>query len=75
MKVGFAWLFETKTGNYWHNGATGGYSSYALFNLKEDFAAVVLCNTTIGPNAGFADRLGEHVAERLTGKPAISLRE
>ena len=75
MKVGFAWLFETKTGIYWHNGATGGYSSYALFNPKEDFAAVVLCNTTIGPNGSFADRLGEHVAERLTGKPAISLRE
>jgi len=73
MKIAFAWLFETKTGSYWHNGATGGYSSYALFNPNEDFVVVVLFNTTIGTSGSFADRLGEHVAERLSGKPAISL--
>jgi CubicO group peptidase (beta-lactamase class C family) len=69
-----AWLFETKTGIFWHNGATGGYSSYVFFNPKEDFAAVVLFNTTIGGSLD-ADRLGEHVKERLSGKPAISLSE
>ena len=74
MKVGLAWLFETKTGIFWHNGATGGYSSYVFFNPKEDFAAVVLFNTTIGGSFD-ADRLGEHVKERLSGKPAISLSE
>lgn len=75
MKIAMAWLHDTKTGNYWHNGATGGYSSYAFFNPKEDYAAVVLFNATIGGNGSFADRLGEHVAERLAGKPAISLGE
>ena len=70
MKIGLAWLFDSKTGNYWHNGATGGYSSYAFFNPKEDFAAVVLFNT----QSGFADRLGERVFERLSGKPAVSLK-
>jgi serine-type D-Ala-D-Ala carboxypeptidase/endopeptidase len=75
MKVGLAWLFETATGNFWHNGGTGGYSSYCFFNPKEDYAAVVLFNTTIGGNGSFADRLGKHVAERLSGKPAISLSE
>jgi D-alanyl-D-alanine-carboxypeptidase/D-alanyl-D-alanine-endopeptidase len=75
MKVGLAWLFETKTGIFWHNGGTGGFSSYVFFNPKEDHAAVVLFNTTISGNGSFADRLGEHVAERLSGKPAISLRE
>jgi D-alanyl-D-alanine-carboxypeptidase/D-alanyl-D-alanine-endopeptidase len=75
MKVGLAWLVETKTGSIWHNGATGGYSSYALFSPTEDFALVVLFNTTIGANGSFADRLGEHFAERLSGKPAISLGE
>ncbi len=73
MKVALAWLYETNTGSYWHNGATGGYSSYALFNPKEDYAAVVLFNTTISENGSFADRLGEHVAQRLSGKPAVSL--
>ena len=75
MKVALAWLVETKTGNIWHNGATGGYSSYALFNPSEDFALVVLFNTSIGANGSFADRLREHLVERLSGKPAISIGE
>jgi hypothetical protein len=32
MKIGPAWMFESHSGNYWHNGATGGYSAYAFFN-------------------------------------------
>jgi hypothetical protein len=35
----------------------------------------VLFNTTIDQAGSFADRLGEHLAERLSGKPALSLRE
>jgi CubicO group peptidase (beta-lactamase class C family) len=75
MKVGLAWLFQTKSGAFWHNGGTGGYSSYALFNPQEDYSVVVLFNTTIDQAGSFADRLGEHLAERLSGKPALSLRE
>jgi len=75
MKIALAWLFITDTGTYWHNGATGGYSSYALFNPKENYAVVVLFNTTIGKGGSFADRLGEHIAERLSGKRAISLTD
>jgi CubicO group peptidase (beta-lactamase class C family) len=75
MKVGLAWLFETRTGAFWHNGATGGYSSYALFDRQQDYAVVVLYNTTIGVNGSFADALGEHIAQRRDGRPAISLRE
>jgi serine-type D-Ala-D-Ala carboxypeptidase/endopeptidase len=34
----------------------------------------VLFNTSIGgPSGSFADRLGEHISQRLSGKPAISL--
>jgi CubicO group peptidase (beta-lactamase class C family) len=75
MKIGFAWLFETNTGNFWHNGGTGGYSSYALFNPAEDYAVVVLFNTTLTGEGSFADRLGEYVAERLSGKPTLSLHD
>lgn len=75
MQIGFAWLFETKTGNFWHNGGTGGYSSYALFNPAEDYAVVVLFNTTVTGEGSFADRLGEHVAERLSGRAALSLHD
>lgn len=75
MKIAFAWLYNEKTGNYWHNGGTGGFSSFAFFSPKEDYAAVVLFNTTLGQNGSFADRLGEHIAERLAGRPAVSLSE
>jgi len=73
QRIALAWHFDPATGNYWHNGATGGYSSYAFFNPKGDYAAVVLLNTTIGDKGSFADRVGEHISERLAGKQAISL--
>ncbi|MGD0786862.1 MAG: serine hydrolase domain-containing protein [Terracidiphilus sp.] len=72
-RIALAWLFATESGIYWHDGATGGYSSFAFFNPKGDYAAVVLLNTSIGQNGSFADRLGRHIGQRLAGKPAISL--
>jgi CubicO group peptidase (beta-lactamase class C family) len=74
-RIALAWLFESESGNYWHNGGTGGYSSYAFFNPQGDYAAVVLLNTTLGPKGSFADRLGMHISQRLAGKPAISLAD
>jgi CubicO group peptidase (beta-lactamase class C family) len=73
MRIAFAWLYDTETGNYWHNGATGGDSSYTFFNPKGDYAAVVLFNTSPGPRGSFADLVGQHVSQRLAGQPAISL--
>ncbi|HLH03549.1 MAG TPA: serine hydrolase domain-containing protein [Bryobacteraceae bacterium] len=75
MKIALVWLYNEKTGDYWHNGGTGGYSSFAYFNPREDTAAVVLFNTTVSPESSFADRLGEHIAERLAGRKAVSLFE
>jgi CubicO group peptidase (beta-lactamase class C family) len=72
-RIALAWIFNSDTGSYWHNGATGGYSAFAFFNPKGDYAAVVLLNTTLGSTGNFADRLGEHISQRLAGKPAISL--
>src|SRR5271166_3743971 len=69
MRIAVAWLYVPATGSYWHNGGTGGYSSFGFFNPKADYAAVVLVHTA----GEFADRLGHHIAERLAGKPAISL--
>jgi CubicO group peptidase (beta-lactamase class C family) len=74
-RIALAWLYEQDSGNYWHNGGTGGYSSYAFFNPQADCAAVVLLNTTLGANGSFADRLGQHISQRLAGKPAISLSD
>jgi CubicO group peptidase (beta-lactamase class C family) len=73
MRIAYAWLHDPASGNWWHNGGTGGYTSYAFFNPKEGIAVIVLLNMTIGPNGSFADALGQHIGQRLTGKPAISL--
>jgi serine-type D-Ala-D-Ala carboxypeptidase/endopeptidase len=73
-RIALAWLFVAESGNYWHNGATGGYSSYAFFNPKEDYAAIVLVNTTVGRTGSLADSIGAHIAQRLAGKPAINIQ-
>ncbi len=73
MGIALAWIYQAATGSYWHNGATGGYSAFASFNPAGDYGVVVLLNTSISSAGGFVDRLGEHINERLAGKPAISL--
>jgi len=73
MRIALAWLYQTNTGNYWHNGSTAGHSSYVFFNPKGDYAGVVLLNDSPGPDDSFVDRLGQHISQRLDGRPAISL--
>jgi D-alanyl-D-alanine-carboxypeptidase/D-alanyl-D-alanine-endopeptidase len=73
MHIALDWLRVDESGSYWHNGATGGYSSFATFNPDKDYAVVVLSNTSIGGERSFADDLGAHVVQRLNGKPAVSL--
>ncbi|MCP5119746.1 MAG: serine hydrolase, partial [bacterium] len=72
LKIGLGWVYYTDNKTYWHNGGTGGYSSYAFFHPERDFAAIVLVNRSPGI-ASFADWLGEYVRQRLAGEPAISL--
>jgi CubicO group peptidase (beta-lactamase class C family) len=72
MHIALNWLQYDGTGSLWHNGATGGYSSFALFNPRLNFAVIVLANNTAGPRS-ITDQLGLHVAQRLEGRPAVSL--
>ncbi|MGA2146392.1 MAG: serine hydrolase [Bryobacteraceae bacterium] len=67
-RIALAWIYDADTGTYWHNGATGGYSAYAFFQPKGDYAAVVLAN-----GGSFPGLLGPHIRQRLAGQPAISL--
>ena len=73
MRIALAWLYQPEIGNYWHNGATAGFSSYVFFNPQGDYGGVVLLNASPEVDDSFVDRLGEHISERLSGKPAISL--
>jgi len=62
-----------KDGYYWHDGATGGYSSYVFFDPKNDCAGVVLFNVSIGAAGSFADLLGAHLRQRLVGEAPVPL--
>ena len=70
--IGVNWFSNDSGTGFWHNGATGGFSSYAQFNPSEDYALVVLCNTALN---GFTDSLGLHISQRLEGRPAISMED
>jgi len=70
--IALNWFRIDATGSFWHNGGTGGYSSYALFNPAKDYALVVLYNAGPVPDV-FADKLGAHIEQRLTGSPAETL--
>ncbi len=72
MHISLNWLRRDDSGTFWHNGGTGGYSACALFNPDADFAVIVLLNTSPGERP-FMDELAAHVAQRLAGKPAVSL--
>jgi CubicO group peptidase (beta-lactamase class C family) len=72
MHIAMAWLRVDATGNFWHNGGTGGFTSFAIFNPEKDFAVIVLNNTAPGRDA-FTDKLGQHIVQRLSGRPAVSL--
>ncbi|CAN5917812.1 hypothetical protein BH11MYX3_BH11MYX3_28240 [soil metagenome] len=72
MHIALDWFRVDESGSYWHNGATGGYSSFAVFDPAKDFAVIVLFNRSI-EDGSFADDLGKHIVRRLTGKPAPSL--
>jgi CubicO group peptidase (beta-lactamase class C family) len=71
-QIALAWAYLSHTGTYLHDGGTAGFTSYAYFNPRADYAAVVLLNS--GPNRLLSpDLIGEHIRQRLMGEPAISL--
>lgn len=72
MHIALNWFRIDAIGSYWHNGATGGFSSYALFDPAKDYAVIVLFNRSID-DGSFADELGKHIVQRLAGEPAVSL--
>jgi CubicO group peptidase (beta-lactamase class C family) len=72
VDIALAWIYDGDAGVYLHSGATGGFTTYACFNPRRDFAAVVLLNAY--PLAfPFIEVLSEHVSDRISGKPALSL--
>lgn len=70
--IALAWMYNGDTGVYEHGGATGGFTSGAFFDPRRDFAGVVLVNAD-HLTFPFSAVLAEHVRQRLSGEPALSL--
>ncbi len=62
--VGLGWMLNRKDGVIWHNGGTGGYSSFAGFQPEKKFGVVVLANTS----TRFADQLGLKLLKLMGGE-------
>ncbi len=72
MSIALAWNYDSDTGVYSHGGATGGFTSVAFFEPRRDFAAVIFINAA-PVTFPFIEFLGQHVQQRLSGEPALSL--
>jgi len=75
LKIGYAWMYDAATETYQHSGATGGYSSFAFFSPKRNYAGIVLANVTLSPRGRFAETVGKHIGARFAGEKPISLRD
>lgn len=73
LHVAIAWARRDSDEAYWHNGATSGYTSDVFFQPNGDYAGVILYNTGPAVLGSFVGQLGEHLRQRLAGKPAVSL--
>ena len=69
-KIALAWFFDPATGDFSHDGATGGFSSFIFFNPQQDLAAVVLINRA----SDLANSLGQQIAALLEGRAPTPLR-
>lgn len=46
--VGLAWFhIKNIPGAYWHNGGTGGFRSFCVYNKNKDIAIVILSNASV----------------------------
>ena len=69
-RIALAWIYDGRTGDYYHDGLISGYRSYAFFNPQGGYAGVVLANQ---PALFLAALLPLHIQQRFAGEPAISL--
>ncbi len=70
QQIAISWLFDPASGDYWHDGGTGGFTSYAFFNPRRELAGVVLVNRA----SGLANSLGKQIAALLEGRESYPLQ-
>lgn len=61
-KIGLGWFIpEGLPDVYWHNGGTGGFSSYCAYNLDKKVAVIILSNSSDS-----VDKLGVELIRALS---------
>jgi len=69
--IGLGWHLKADSDFCWHNGATGGYSSYVSFSGKKQIGVVVVANRSTGL---LTTRLGICLENLLTSGEIMPLR-
>lgn len=66
LSVGMNWILDKKKQIIWHNGGTGGYSSFIGFNKEKQLGLVILSNyqPSFSKN-NTVDHIGFSILERL----------
>jgi D-alanyl-D-alanine-carboxypeptidase/D-alanyl-D-alanine-endopeptidase len=73
-KVALAWVYNEQTKIYFHDGGTGGYSSFAAFIPTDDRAVVVLYNRSDVSTANpLAQSIFFNIVGLMTGQPTVKL--
>ena len=62
--IGLAWHIGKRTGALWHNGGTGGYSSFAAFVPATKVGVVILVNS----RCMLADSVGTQLTKLMLGE-------
>lgn len=71
-QIGLAWIImeRSKKRLWWHNGGTGGFSSFAGFAREPGVGVIVLSNRSMA--GGEMDQLGMRILADLMGEPAAT---
>jgi CubicO group peptidase (beta-lactamase class C family) len=73
-EVGLGWMLSKSKNpdkpNCWHDGGTGGYSSFLFISRANEFAVIVLANTSISLKESVVHKVGGEVARALAVEKA-----
>lgn len=73
-KIALAWVYNEDTHIFFHDGGTGGYTSFAAFMPNDDRAIVVLYNRSDLPGGHpFTQTVFANVLGLMSGKPTPKL--
>lgn len=67
--IGLAWHIGNRTGTRWHDGGTGGYSSFVAFEPQKKVGVVVLVNS----RCAMVDSVGTQLTKLMLGEPVEPL--